>query len=406
MKTLLYVEESENALVSALIKRRDINLILIRFSNCMIFSDKHKSETAYIPTFIIDKSKEFEKECYRLNAFLHDVCDGIDVFYNDSEFNQVYIQHVAEMLHLPGALSQQQAILVRDKYLMKNFIKQLGFSCPEFVLLSSKKDAFECAYRWGYPFIIKWRMGVSSIAVYKINSLDELNSLDIDYDSKKYIAEQYQSDKIWCIDAISSNGKVIENFYTWLPFTNLDFAETKDRFTQIAVGRPQKNWKFDSCKITQDIISGLGLKSGYLHLEVFVTEEGSFSVCEFAWRTPGDHMMQNFSALYQTSIEDYLIDVLIGKEISKLSAPDSCVADVFLPLKSGKITNISTIEEIMQKCTVIDGTVYYKKNDYVKSVHKYTDSSGWVQVTGNKIEDILQKVEEVYRAFLLEVEVY
>lgn len=405
MKTFLYVEETENALVNALIKRRDIYLILIRFSNCNFFSNKHIFLTQDIPTFIIDKSADFMQECVRLDIFLKQICDKVDVFYNDSEFNQIYIQEVARQLHFPGALTRLQADIVRDKIQMKDFINRIGLSCPKYAILNSYDDALKCATKWGYPFIIKWRMGVSSIEVYKIESSEQLEKLSIDYTSQKYMAEQFQNEKIWCIDAIVRSGKVIQNFYTWLPFTNLDFAENKKKFVQLAVGYSQKSWRFDPKNVTQTIVSELDLGSGYLHLEVFVTKNGNPSICEFAWRTPGEHMLQNFTILYGESIEDYLINTLLGISVQSFPEFAQCVADVFLPITEGKIKKISSIEDLKITCDLQDGEIFYKCGDVLMSRHKYTDSTGWVQVSDVNIDSILVKINQVYSHYQLETEV-
>lgn len=401
---MLYVEEAENALVNAFIKRKDIKLVLLRFSNCLFFSHKHIEETKGIPTFIINKTADFSKECLRLQSFLDTVSMSIDLFYNDSEFNQVYIQQVARCLKLPGALTDVQANTVRDKYVMKQFINSIGWKCPEYRLLNTKYDAKACAIEWGFPFIIKWRVGVSSIEVYTIKDQKDIEQLEIDYSSGKYMAEKFQPDKIWCIDAIVKGGEVLTNLYTWLPFTNLSFAETKTKFVQLAVGHPQTFWNFAPRKITQDIITGLDLKSGYLHLEVFVSDEGQPTICEFAWRTPGNHMLQNFTVLYDQSIEDYLIDVLLDREVNILLDRDTCVADVFLPVKNGTIKRISNICDLYDSCEIIDGEIFYKVGDTLSSQHKYTDSSGWVQLKTSSIEEMMNRIDEVYDAFVLDIE--
>lgn len=403
LKTILYVEESENALARAIIKRTDIKLVLIRFSNCMAFSKAYIEKTQKIPTFIINKSSAFDRECERLSQFLNSVCDQIDIFYNDSEFNQVYIQKIARFLGLPGSLTEYQALVVRDKYVMKQYIESLGLICAKYRLLNSKEDAFRCAEIWGFPFIIKWRTGVSSIEVYKIDNLEDIEELKLNYESGKYMAEEYQPDKIWCIDAIVENGTVLSNLYTWLPFTNLSFAERKSKFTQLAVGFPQTYWKFNARKITQSIISGLKLSSGYLHLEVFVSELGDPVICEFAWRTPGDHMLQNFTVLYGRSIEDLLIDALLEYPAHKLEDVNKCVADVFLPMQDGEIEEISTIEELKEKCGILDGEILYSKGDVLSSQHKYTDASGWVQLESNSINEMMRKIENIYSTYSLQV---
>ena len=404
MKTILYVEETQNAFISAIIKRQDVRIILLRFSNCMFFSREHIKATNHIPTFIIDKDAPEEKEVERLNRFLRTVGGHVDFFYNDSEFNQVYIQRIALALHLPGALTELQATTVRDKYLMKRFIRSIGWNCPDFTLLHSRQDAIACAQRWGFPFIVKWRCGVSSIEVYEVCSLAELDHLQLDYHSGRYMAESYQPEKIWCIDAIVQNGMVVTNLYTWLPYTNLSFAEKKTRFVQLGVGRAQDCWQFDPHKLTQDIVDGLALSSGYLHLEAFVTDGGKPSVCEFAWRTPGDHMLQNHSVIFGTSIENYLLDALLGLPVEPLLDSSDCVADVFLPLKTGTIKKVSGLQELQQKCSILAGEVFYQIGDTITTKRKYTDSGGWVQLKASSIADMMNQIDKVYQTFELEVE--
>ena len=404
MKTVLYVEESENALVNALILRQDIQLLLIRFCNSLNFSRQHLQSTTHIPVFILDKKADFEENCTHLAGFLKEECNGVDIFFNDSEFNQVYIQRIARALHLPGALTDTQSDIVRDKLHMKEFLRSEGIPCSEYVALECFEDAVACGAYWGYPFIIKWRMGVSSIEVYKINSLCHLESLKLEFSQGKYMAEKYQPDKIWCLDAIVSAGFIIQNLYTWLPYTNLDFAQYKTRFCQMAVGFPPQSWKFDTRKLTQRIVSALKLQNGYLHLEAFISSDGIPTICEFAWRTPGDHILQNFTLLYGCSVENLLIDVLLGKSINPLPEIQGCVADIFLPMTEGIIRNISSISSLQTKCQIHAGEIFYHRGDQLVSRRAYTDSTGWVQVIGVDIPDTMKKVEEVYCNFILETE--
>ena len=404
MKTFLYVEEFENALADALVERTDIQLILLRFSNCLKFSQTHLKKTKGIATFMIDKLKPFDMVCTELKAFLNETCRNIDVFYNDSEYNQVFVQRLARTLSLPGALSKKQADVVRDKICMKEFLKGHSIPCAEYMLLSKPEDVRNCAERWGYPLIVKWRASVSSIQVYKIHSYADFLDLHLDLSTNRYMAEQYIPDKIWCVDALVASGLVVQNLYTWLPFTNLDFAENKSCFCQIATSRPPETFRFDGRALSQSIISTLGLQSGYLHLEVFVSQEGFPFVCEFGWRTPGDHMLQNFSHVFQRSVEDALIDILLGLPFEPFAETDVCTADVFLPMKTGRVRRISSIGDLKETCNIIDGQIRYQCGNVLTSRHAYTDSSGWVQVSAAGIPAVLKEIDIIYQTFVLEVD--
>lgn len=400
----LYVEELRNDFVDCLIKRKDISLVLIRFKNSMNFSSEHIKETKHIPCFIIDKSQNIIDETERLRVFLSKFNQKVSCFYNDSEYNQEYIQRIARSLNLNGALTERQATIVRDKAAMKDFISEIGLVHVDYCIIDSFEKAKSCSELWGYPFIIKWRRGVSSIEVYKIENIKQLVALNLDYSTQKYIGEKYCKNKIWCIDAIVSNNRILNNMFTWLPFTNLEFATTKTKFAQIAVGKPNVNWKISPKEITQRIVSGLGMQNGYLHLEAFVDEDGFPTICEFAWRTTGDHILSNYSELYKVSIPDILINVLLGLDGIILPEIEGYVSDVFLPIANGKIRKITSLKELSNSVDYIQGEIFLSEGDEVVSKNKYTDCSGWIQLSSKTISEMMDKIECVYASFVLETE--
>ena len=401
---LLYVEEAQNDFINALIERTDIQLVLLRFSNCMSFSKEHLRKTCHIASFVWNKQNPFDSELELLRCFLERSMLEPDYFYNDSEFNQILAQRIARTLGVPGALSEHQAQLVRNKILMKLFVREIGLKCPSFAPIKCLDEAKHFAIQVGYPVIVKWHSGVSSIEVFKIDSEKELEKLPIDFTSGRYIVEEFRNETIWCIDALVVRGDVQDVFYTWLPYTNLDFASNKKKFIQIAVGKKQQEWKFNPHQLTQTIVNGLGTQNGYLHLEVFITSEGEPLVCEFAWRTPGDHIISNLSLLYNTDVAGRLLDGLFVIQHEPLVSTAKCVGDIFFPMKDGRITAISDMNTMREQFPIIAGEIFYCVGDRMKGQHKYTDSGGWVQVAASSIADMLALTDQVYSKFCLRVE--
>ena len=401
---LLYVEETQNDFISALVNRTNIGLVILRFSNCMNFSQEHLRNTRSIPSFIWNKDSEFNFELDRMRIFLRSNEIAPDYFYNDSEFNQILAQKIARSLGVPGALTERQAELVRNKILMKQFVQEIGLRCPRFAPIGSLDEAKHFVAQTGYPVIIKWHSGVSSIDVFKVGSKQELESLPIDLLSGRYMIEEFRRETIWCIDALAVCGRVQDIFYTWLPYTNLDFATSKRRFIQMSIGKKQENWNFDPYQLTQTIISGLGTESGYLHLEVFITDKGEPLVCEFAWRTPGDHMISNLSNLSDADIPGRLADSFFGICHEPFSDVPKCVGDIFLPMKNGRVTAISDLETMRAELPIIAGDIFYSVGDWMIGKHKYTDSAGWIQVSAASISEMLMLVDRVYSLFCLKVE--
>ncbi|MEK7202667.1 MAG: hypothetical protein AAB669_04040 [Patescibacteria group bacterium] len=399
--TLLFVEEYENTLSRKVISNQTINLVLLRFKHSMFFSKTHLEATAGIPCFIFDKTESVEQMIEKFNRFCAEHKIVVNYFYNDSEYNQENVQRFASLLKLPGALDEYQARCVRDKATMKDKLRELGYSTMLYQELTSAEDALEFAEkRGGFPFIVKWRRGLSSKEVYKIESREQLEALQLDYSTQRFIAETYCPYLIWCFDSLVQDGKVVGTFLTWLPYTNLSFAEKKEKFAQITVKECPKEIKFDGGKITQNLVGKLGLKNGYMQIEFFVDPYGQPTICEFAWRTAGEHMLSNQSIAFGVDVCSLLIDIIVGRKIRPIPLKGQrCVGDMFLPLTDGIITKISTYDDLKELDGVIGGNINYKVGDAVQSKRQYTSCAGWVQVTGETADEVLSRMLKVYKRF-------
>ncbi len=401
--TLLFVEEYESTLSRSVVSNRTISLVLLRFKQNMFFSQTHLNITSDVPCFIFDKAESVEHEVEKFIRFCTKNGIVVDYFYNDSEYNQEVIQKFASLLELPGALNEYQARCVRDKAVMKDKLQELGYQTMFYQELVSIDDALEFAEkRGGFPFIVKWRRCLSSKEVYRIESKDQLEMLHLDYSTGRFIAETYCPYLIWSFDSLIQDGKVVGTFLTWLPYTNLSFAEKKEKFAQITVAEYPNNIRFDGVKITQNIVSGIGFKNGYIEVEVFVDPQGQPTICEIAWRTPGEKMLSNQSLAFGVDVCSLLVDIMVGKKIHPLPINgQQCVGDMFLPLTNGVVTKISSYNELCGLDGVIDGNVTCKVGDVIESKRQYTSCAGWIQITGQTADEVLSRMLKVYEKFKL-----
>ncbi len=402
--TLLFVEEVENTLSRRITSNNAINVVLLRFKQNISFSEVYLKDTSHVPSFILDKKQTLESEIERFNEFCTKNNLIIDYFYNDSEYNQELVQKFASTLKLPGSLSEKQALCVRDKAVMKDMLNRVGYKTMRYSELSSYESVLDFAEKnGGFPIIVKWRKGLSSKEVYKIENADQLKGLNLDYSTGRFIAETFCPYLIWCIDSLVQDGKIVGTFFTWLPYTNLSFAEKKEKFAQITVNASPEEIKFDGNKVIQDIVDELELENGYMHLEAFVDLGGQPIICEFAWRTPGEHMLLNHSLAFGIDVYSLLIEIIVGKKIHSVNAKGiRCVGDMFLPLNTGEISKITPFNELKSLAGVIDGQIYYKVGDIIKSKRQYTDCSGWVQIEGDTKEEVLDRMLSVYKKFIIE----
>lgn len=400
--SLLFVEEVENSLSRKIVTSSGIDLILLRFKSFAGFTREHLEQTKHIPLFVFDKENTIDGEVLRFQKFCKERNINAEYFYNDSEYNQEIMQKFASILGLKNTLNEYQSLCVRDKVVMKDFLNKIGLKTMAYKELHSLQDAINFAEMYSFPIIVKWKKGLSSKEVYRVSDELELKNLNLDYKSGRFMAEAFCADLIWCVDALVQDGRVLTVFITWLPYTNLNFAVHKEKFAQITVSEIPLEIKFDCTGLAQQVIDGLGLRNGYLHLEAFVNNQGQPVVCEFAWRTSGEHMLSNHSIAFGVDVYQLLIDIMVERKIESLDLKGkSCVGDMFLPLKEGVITDISSYDEMRLMEGVIDGGVRYKVGDIVESKRQYTDSAGWVQVVGDTKDQVVQRMLKIYDKFVI-----
>ncbi len=404
LPTLLFVEECESTLSRSIASNLGVRVVLLRFEG-VVFSSAHLKRTEHLPCFTLEKVDSVERAAAKFRVFCEEREIAITHFFNDSEYFQERVQQFAWELGLSGALDARQSLLVRDKGAMKDLLADLGYRTMQYGNLTCIGDALSfAANHGGYPFIVKWRKGMSSKEVYRIESQSQLVEINLDFSKRRYIAETFCPDKIWCFDSLVQNGRLVGTFLTWLPFTNLSFAEKKDKFVQITVSEVPSEIAFDGREITQRIIDSIGLKDGYMQVEIFVTPEGQPIVCEFCWRTAGEHMLSNQGRAFGVDVCVLLTDIMVGRQIKPLPLTGlTCVGDMFLPIQTGLIRRISTYDELGSLDGVFDGEVFYKEGDRVEERRQYTSCAGWVQVGGATKEEVLKRMLEVYEKFILEV---
>lgn len=402
---ILFVEENENILSNRIVEDSSVFVVLLRFKQNFNFSKSYLEKTKDTLSFVLDKESVIQEEIKRFKNFCKINNIKVEFFYNNSEYNQELVQNFASLLKLKNTLTKEQSIIVRDKVKMKDWLRKIGLKTMDYSIISSKQDIINFSNKYnGFPIILKWRKGLSSIDVYKINKIEDINKLNIDYSSKRFMVEEYSPYVIWCLDSIVQNGKILKTFITWLPYTNLSFAEKKDKFVQITVNSKPEEIKFDTDQLNQLIINNLNLKNGYIHLEAFINKEGQPIICEFAWRTSGEHMLSNHSKAFNIDVYKILIDIMVGREINifKNTEDTRCVGDMFLPIYNGKIKKISSFNDFKNMKGVLDGEIKYKNNDEVITKRQYTDSSGWLQIEGKTKEEVLKRMTNIYNKFILE----
>lgn len=405
MKTLLYFEEYESNLSHKLISRKDIIPIIIRTNkNMKFFSQSYLESTENVLNYTIDYYEDIDEEVLKFKRWLKINNIKIDYFLNDSEYYLDFSNRFARKLGL-YALTDEQICWVRDKVDMKKKFQEIGLNTVNFKEVNSKEEIKAFFINNGSKKIIfKPRRGMNSIETYMINSLKDVDDLEIDVKPDKYMVEDFCYDHEWSIESLVQNGKVLDSYVTYIPNPTIWASISNDLNCHMTVPNTPSYFKFVPKNFIQQIVSGMNLRDGAMTIEVFVSDNGDIKASELGWRLPGCQATLNHSYSYGIDIYNALLDIAIHKKVNlKYQDKIVSVGDLYLPNKEGIIKKITPLEELLKIDGVIGGELFAKVGEYQKKRRVGNDASGWVQVLGNDENETLQKMKKIYDNFEIEV---
>ncbi len=405
MKTLLYFEEYESNLSHELLKRKDINPIIIRTNkNMKFFKERYLESTKSVLNYIIDYYNDIDDEVLKFKKWLECNNIKIDYFFNDSEYYLEFSNRFSRKLGL-YALSDEQICWVRDKVDMKKRFREIGLDTVDFKEINSKDELKDFFVKNGSKRIIfKPRRGMNSIETYMINSLEDIDDLEIDIIHGEYMAEDFCYDHEWSIESLVQNGEVLDSYVTYIPNPTIWASISNALNCHMTVPNIPSYFKFVPKEFIQQIVSGMNLKDGAMTIEVFISNDGSIKASELGWRLPGCQATLNHSYSYGIDIYNLLLDIAIHKKVNlKYQDKIVSVGDLYLPNKEGIIERITPLEELLKMDGVIGGELFTKIGEYQKKRRVGNDASGWVQVLGENEFDTLQKMQKIYDIFEIEV---
>ena len=405
MTTLLYFEEYESNLSHELLNRKDIKPIIIRTNkNMKFFNESYLESTKSILNYVIDYYNDIDNEVLKFKKWLEDNDIIIDYFLNDSEYYLEFSNKFARKLGL-YALTDEQICWVRDKVDMKKRFREIGLDTVDFKEINSKDELKKFFVDNGNKRIIfKPRRGMNSIETYMINSLEDIDVLEIDIIPGKYMAEDFCYDHEWSIESLVQDGEVLDSYVTYIPNPTIWASISNDLNCHMTVPKIPSYFKFVPKEFIQQIVSGMNLKDGAMTIEVFISNDGNVKASELGWRLPGCQATLNHSYSYGIDIYNLLLDIAIHKKVNlKYQDKIVSVGDLYLPNKEGIIEQITPLEELLKMDGVIGGELFTKIGEYQKKRRVGNDASGWVQVLGENEFDTLQKMQKIYDIFEIEV---
>ena len=397
---LLYVDDRPSTLTEALLRRRDISPVLLRFSNASAdLPPEHLRMTAATPTFTVDCRRALADEAGRFRDWA--ATSGADVrhFLNPSEPRQEVSQRFARLVGLP-ALSERQVDWVRDKLSMKRRLGELGFTVARHRPVEDRGEIASFAEEVGWPVVVKPRDGFACIDTHRVTARD-LPGVRLD-PTRGWIAEQWQAGHEYECCALVFAGEVLDTYPSACPCPPL--AATEGATNANISGRDAgRGIPCDLTALVQRIVDGFGLDHGYFHMELFVGSYGAITISEVCLRLAGCEIPANHGLAYGFPVFDALLDIHTGRRPALRYTRQRCVGDLLLPLRPGVIIEMTPLRTLLGRPGVIGGRMKVAVGDDVRPRRASHACAGYVHVEGESVRQVKQRMSDVLTEFELHV---
>jgi L-amino acid ligase C-terminal domain 2 len=396
---LLYVDDRPISLTETLLRRTDVAPILLRFEEAGPLPPLHLRATMHLPAFTVRTSVPLALEARR---FAH-WCEDQDLtprhFCNPSEPRQAVSNEFASLLGLPSMPAHAVA-WVRDKQAMKRRLGDLGFQVAAHAEVRSPSELREFGEHRGWPIVVKPIDGFACIDTHVIPSREAAINHPLGTD-RHWLAERFVDGKEWECCALVFGGEVLDVYVSQFPAPPLLAADGAIN-ANISLGGVPPDFPVDVTAMVQRIVTGMDLRDGYLHMEMFLSAAGHCVVSEVGFRIAGCEIAGNHGLARGFDIFGSLIDIHLGHRPSLDYTLDRCVGDLLLPLPAGEVRRVTPLDDLLALDGVIGGRINVQAGDRPRTRRASHACSGYLQIEGDNAMEVETRMLDALDRFSIE----
>ncbi|KAJ3091659.1 hypothetical protein HK102_013913 [Quaeritorhiza haematococci] len=324
---------------------------------------------------------EFEKE---FNSSSRSK-DGIDVIYTKQEdliIRAAYLRKFLASRRLnwkttdgdephqkhDSGLTPEQALVYRDKALMKTVAEKGGFPVPPFQRVQSPSDVLQFVENHGFPVVLKPTFGSASTGIKVLHNMDECKShLERDFFATvdnatgqfehrgDVVIEKFvKNATMYHVNGFWQDGALVRVWPFQYISTNLEFTSGKS-YGNVSIPKTDPRWE-RLIQETERLLRILPTPDRLVfHLELFEVADDScdgttYLLCEIAARRPGGSigLLLDMMEGGPTRFEEMQFRFSIGlpferpkdaQTTDKEESPD-VVGDLLVPLQLGRLIGL------------------------------------------------------------------
>ncbi|MFG2124494.1 ATP-dependent carboxylate-amine ligase [Streptomyces sp. NPDC048710] len=397
---LLLVDDRPGSFTDYVMERPDIDVILLRFepwSNAL--PQSYVARTERFPTFVVRAGETLESAADHYREWVASREVQPRFFCNPHEPLQEVSQRFAGLVGLPH-LDTEQVTMVRRKPQMKERFQELGIPCAEYREVATVEEIRAFADTHGWPLIVKPVDSFASIDTYKIDGPEQLEELPA-LDQREWMVEKFLTGKEYQLCAVVARGVVLDAWPSWTPAALLETVSGSMN-ANVTIVDPS-TLPVDVKELTQKLVDGMRIDHGYLHMEFFLSEDGSYHMSEIGARIAGCEIPTNHGLSHGFDVFAVTLDTYLGRFPELEYTQKRCVGDLLLPVRAGTITRMTGLDELKRMPGVVGGQLKFKTGDRVDPRRASNASSGYLHLEGESVEETAARMQYILDRFEFEV---
>lgn len=213
----------------------------------------------------------------------------IQKIFSYEEFDVEIAAHLRDLLGIDGQ-KYEDALLFRDKYLMKMYLKKYNISIPRFKKVDTFDELLHSSSVLTFPLILKPRMGSGGEGCVVICNKYDILRLKDTYNFDLCLVEEFINKPVYHIDGLIINNNIEYIIPSKYVSNCLAYKERKSCISvQLDDNDIMRNKLI--CYTKEIVNKLLFTKNSLFHLEVFA-DENSIVFCEIACRIGGGRILQ------------------------------------------------------------------------------------------------------------------
>ena len=268
------------------------------------------------------------------------------------EAHMLTAARVREARGIPG-LTYEQTVLVRDKTVMKEFMRKHGIPCARSSSAESSEDVIKFAKQVGFPIILKPRGGAGASSTWRVNNERELGPALEDTGvarGQSIAVEEFVEGHEGFYDTMTVGGKVAHEFVSHYYPNVLDAMRSRRVSPVIITTNRIEAAGYDEVKqMGRLVIEKLGLDTAPTHMEWFFGPKG-LRFSEIGARPPGVGQWDLYCAANDIDLyKEWAFGVAHGACPGRLSHKYSAAIITLRPNQDGRIKGYQGWDYIERK---------------------------------------------------------